>query len=42
MDLPMKSTEVEGTREDFLEPGGWMWKLLDWMAERIMLVWVWQ
>jgi hypothetical protein len=38
MDLPMNVVDVDGVREDFLEPGGWMKNLLAVMALRIFVV----
>ena len=40
--LPIKWTEVDGRREDFLDPGGWMWKLVAVMAARMAVVCLWQ
>jgi hypothetical protein len=40
MDLLMNVAEVEGVRDDFLEPGEWMKNLLVLMALQMLVVWV--
>jgi hypothetical protein len=38
IDFPMNCAEVDGCREVFLDPGGWMKKFCDMSLDRILLV----